>query len=784
MLVGTLLFAANHIVAQEERQPHLITGRVVDGETNQGVSFANIAIKERGTHSVKGGTSSDDNGYFELKSDTSGIYLEISFVGYEPKIIVPGSLNTLKIGDIRLNPASNLLQTVVIEDERSSMEFKLDKRVYNVGKDLSTSGAGINEVLNKVPSVNVNIEGEVSLRGNKGVQILINGKPSVLANEGTNALGTITADMIDRIEVITNPSAKYEAEGTAGIINIVLKKEEKKGLNGSVSINTGVPHNHSAGISINNRSDHLNLFAQAGAGYRSLPRYTQSLNIDKMSSSMVLSDGVEYRNEQFYNIILGSDIYFNDRNILTISGNAALELESQPSETAISIHDLEASSLTQWTRSENTDAINPKYQYEAVYKSQFIGHEDHVLLLTALGSHFGKVQESQFSNLNAANESVFPDQQTETSFDETNYTFSADYTNPINDKFKIEAGSRYVIQDVGNAFTVRNNINGEWITDPGYTNDFTYSQNVLGVYTTAAYEGDTFGIKLGLRVENTDLLTELVNTGQSNHRNFTNLFPSAHVSYKISPTHSVQAGYSRRIYRPRLWDLNPFFNIRNNFNIRSGNPDLLPEFSDSYELQSIHIRDKSSVNLGLFYLKTTNVIERVSMVNNGVNTTMPLNLGVKHAIGFDGNAKLDLSKALSLTANVNANQFQRIASYEGQSVNFSAFRWNTKLTSRMKIKYDIEIELTGQYESAYKTVQGSASDQVYLDAGIRKKLFKRKGVINLSIRDMFASRISEVVADQPNFFTYNKDWRGRFITFGFSYGFGKGEAMEYTGRRH
>jgi len=215
---------------------------------------------------------------------------------------------------------------VLISAEKSTTEFKLDKRVFNVGKDLSSTGASALEVLNNVPSVDVNIEGEVSLRGSTGVQILINGKPSILSDDASNALGTITADMIEKVEVITNPSAKYEAEGTAGIINIILKKNEKKGLNGSLSLNTGTPDNHSIGISLNQRTEKFNLFTQLGTGYRELPRYNKNTNIDKINNTELNSEGTEFRNEHFYNFVLGSDYYINPLNTITLSGSFAYEV--------------------------------------------------------------------------------------------------------------------------------------------------------------------------------------------------------------------------------------------------------------------------------------------------------------------------------------------------------------------------------------------------------------------------------------------------------------------------
>ena len=218
-----------------------------------------------------------------------------------------------------------------MQAERSTTEFQLDKRVFNVGQDLSSTGASALDVLNNVPSVTVNIEGQILLRGTGGVQILINGKPSVLTSDGGNALGTITADMIESIEVMTNPSAKYNAEGTSGIINIVLKKEEKKGVNGSVSLNTGVPNNHSLGFSLNKRTEKFNLFSQIGVGKRTMPEDFETINRNTNTGDEVLSVGDVEKNEKFFNLILGTDYYFNDRNVITVSGNYAFEGEEENS---------------------------------------------------------------------------------------------------------------------------------------------------------------------------------------------------------------------------------------------------------------------------------------------------------------------------------------------------------------------------------------------------------------------------------------------------------------------
>ncbi|MEO0790715.1 MAG: carboxypeptidase-like regulatory domain-containing protein, partial [Bacteroidota bacterium] len=271
------------------------SGRVVDEATQRPIEFATVMMLTTLDDESLGGNTTDLDGRFALTANRSDIYFQVSFLGYETLEIREFEQNgrQVSLGDIALSVKGELLDEVVVEARRSQVTFELDKRVFNVGEDLSSTGASALEVLNNVPSVNVSIEGDISLRGSNGVQILINGKPSVLAADGGNALGTITADMIESIEVITNPSAKYEAEGTAGIINIVLKKDERRGLNGAVSVNTGTPHSHSVGLSLNRRSERFNLFSQLGVGYRELPNETESINRNLVDGSEVSAIGEE-----------------------------------------------------------------------------------------------------------------------------------------------------------------------------------------------------------------------------------------------------------------------------------------------------------------------------------------------------------------------------------------------------------------------------------------------------------------------------------------------------------
>ena len=779
-----LLGLLSHSVLSAQEGSILVKGTILDKESSQPIPFATIMAIDPDSKQMIARTTTEDDGTFSFQSEAPDISLEIRFMGYETQTIsdIPTKNGKADLGTIMLSPSSQVLDEIRVVGEKSTMEFELDKRVFNIGNDISSTGMSALEVLNKVPSVNVDIEGQIRLRGNTGVQILINGKPSVLADERSNALGSLTADMIEKIEVITNPSAKYDAEGTAGILNIVLKKEENRGLNGSITANTGIPDNHSVGLSMNKRTERFNLFTQLGAGYRSIPYDSKAENRDLINHTILYTNGSSYRNEVFYNTTLGTDYHVNESNVITITGNFAYEIEDQPSQTNYKFLDENNQSVSEWYRKETTEATNPKWQYDVQYSKKFDNNDNHLLLFNALGTFFGKDQSSEFTHVILSGPEFNNDQRTNTNFKQADYTFKLDYTNPISDLFVLESGTQYLINDVGNDYSVSNFLDDEWIIDNSLTNLFNYNQKVFSVYGTGAYKGEKWGLKLGLRLENTNLHTLLETTNEQNSQNYTDYFPSVHTSYKLTNNTSLQMGYSRRVFRPRLWDLNPFFNIRDNYNIRVGNPDLRAEYSDSYELSSIFKLGKASLNASIFHLYTTDLVERVTTFADNIQTTMPLNVGTNRATGIEFNGKYVPIDWLTLNGDFNWNYYQRRGEYEGRSFDFTGDRWSGRLMSKFSLPASIDLEITGNFESRYQTVQSDISGSASVDVGIRKKINKGKFIINAGIRDLFDSSIRESTTDQPGYYLFSRAKRRRTFTLGISYGFGKGEAMTYSGR--
>ena len=758
-----------------------ISGVVTDETSTAPVEFCSVVILSTNDSTVIDGALTDSVGYFELNVASYPFLLRLSAIGYETQF-VDVIESTSEVQKIILSREIKEMDEVVVRGETSEMIFKLDKRIFNVGKDLSNSGGSALEVLNNVPSVEVTLEGEIKLRGNEGVQILINGKPSVVAANSGSGLGSITADMIDRIEIITNPSAKYDASGTTGIINIILKKDSKKGLNGAVTLNTGYPNNHSLGVSLNYRSGKVNIFGQFGFGYRTFVSNRFGHNNDLIQLNELSWTGNDEKNEMFANARIGADFYLNKQNTVTIAGDFAYELETEFATWNYELNELQNSTISQFSRNESTSAVNPKWQFDMSHELQFKSHKDRKLNTSFVGSYFGKEKESEFLNEAPSGTMTTPNQHTDSRFSFSNYSIRTDYMHPFNKGMNMELGLKVESDQNANKMDVFQDESGVWELDTAYTNDFDFSINIMGAYVTFSKEWSKLGVKGGVRYEHT--LANIRNQSQEEQSwNYFNFFPSLHVSYKIVDNTSIQLGYSRRIDRPRSWDLNPFISFRDNYNLSVGNPLLQPEFSHVFELTSIHIWEKNSLNLSAYYRYTNDVIEDIYRIENNVSISTLDNIGVSSLVGLELNHKLRMAKWISILTDGNISYFQRSGQYEDQNFDFENYVGSIRTTVKLKFKKGFEAQFSGRYRSPQQNVFFREGQVYYCDLGLRQKILKERGVINLSVRDIFNSRARISSSDQLNFNYYSNSKRGRYIVLGFSYGFGKGETMEYAGQK-
>lgn len=780
-----LLFIVSSSVYSQTKT-YQINGTIADLENHAPLEFSTITLLQQSDSSYIDGAVTNESGHFIILGPIEGSMLRVSYFGYKDLFFSDFSSakiesNTAHLDTIFLGNENAILETVEVRGEQSETIFKLDKRVFNVGKDLSNSGGSAVDVLNNVPSIEVTLEGGIRLRGNSGVQVLINGKPSVLTSDENNALGTIPADMIESVEVITNPSAKYDAEGTTGVINIILKEETKQGFNGSVTLNIGYPNNHSLGFSGNYRSKKVNFFGQVGVGTRRFVSVDTTINSTTYTdyTSTLSSYGTGEKNEDFINVRIGSDFYINDYNTMSLSGHYAYEFEKEYADLEYLL--LNNSDVTSnFSRNETTSANNPKYQYDFHYQKKFKHGKDQVLDFNAVGSFFGKDKTSLFSSELITGDNIGVNQNSINNMKNSNYTYKLDYTHPFNKKWGWEIGGKYEINSNENYSEVYSQNDNVWEFDSLLSGDYGYTLGVLASYTTLAYEGKKFGIKSGLRFEQTNALaTESGSSiGQWNYYNF---FPSIHSSYKASKTLSFQIGYSKRISRPNMFELSPYVRFRDNYNLQTGNAALQPEFSDVIELTAIKNWKKVSFNVAVFQNYTYDVIESIITVQDNLTITSPINVGTSNNKGLEINSKYNLFKWMSMMLDGNLTYYVRQGEYEGTSFDFSSYRWSTKGTFKFKLPADIEIQSSVRYQSSIKYAFTEELGYAYMDAGIRKKFFKGKLIANFSARDVFNSRINRTSVSRSDYTYYTRSQRGRYFVLGISYNFGKGDAMEYSG---
>ena len=789
-----ILFSFSIAWAQGRRtggaqQEVAISGKVIDASSNQALEYATIALLKSIDSTLVTGSVSDAKGAFKLGAAPGKYLLKVQFMGYQTQfkenLVLKAEQAFVNLGTIALSPgAITTLDEVEIRAEKSRMEFSLDKKVFNVGKDLATIGGSAADLLDNIPSLTVDIEGNVSLRGNSGVRLLINGKPSGLT--GTDALQQLQSNMIDRIEIITNPSARYEAEGTAGIINIILKKDRRKGWNGSVDLTGGIPHSHNAALNLNHRREKLNFFGSLGARYRKSPR--QSFEHREIRQNGVLSildqNSNSTRGGISGNFRLGADYFFDQNNILT--GSLVYRLSDDLNTGEIEflsfddLYTLNAVSLRNTEEEEDEESLDYNLSYERKFARKGQKFTMDLVFTTEEES------ESMDAIEQAFDANYFPlsapdlQQRINNSENVTEWVLKSDYVHPVGKDGKFEAGYRGSIRDITNTYLVEE-LNTEtqvWENLTNISNDFAYEEDIHAAYLIYGNKLGKFSYQGGIRAELTHIYTELKQTQERNDRNFTNLFPSVYLNYELEAGNALQVNYSRRVRRPRFWDLNPFFSFNNPLSIRSGNPNLNPEFTHSMEVGHVKYWEKASLSSSIYYRHTDDVITRISRVDeNGVNTSMPENLATRKDLGAEFALTVEPVKWWDFTLSANVYS----GSINGENLGFARqtdfFSYTSRLNSKINIKNVFDVQLMVNYRGAENTPQGQRKSILYTDLGLSKDVMSKKGTFTFRVRDIFNTAwyryetSGEGANPGDTFFIFREgQWRSRRQVYvGFSY---------------
>ena len=718
-----------------------LTGKILNTETESPLEFATITLFNQKDSSMVTGGITDLEGKFELESKPGEYYAVVEFISFKSQTISNITITEVDkakdLGTIKMMSDAAVLNEVEVTAEKSTMQLALDKKVFNVGKDMVNQGGTAVDILDNVPSVTVDVEGNVSLRGSSGVRILVDGRPSGLVGVGgTSGLRNLSANMIEKVEVITNPSSRYEAEGMAGIINIILKKDQKKGLNGSFDLTAGYPDQYGAAINMNYRRKNINFFANYGLRYRSGPgtstRYNEFYKGDTTYITDQYSDRI--RGGWSNSIRLGADYYINPKNIITTSFLYRLGDDDNTSVTRYYNY-LNSLDNPTGVRERRDDEIEDESNLEYVlsYKRTF-KNKDHKLTADIRFQDNTEEEGSDFVN------SYFnPDESPAARFDEIQRSnnkegerqtiIQVDYVQPIGTDGRFELGYRSGIRSIKNDYIVEDFIDSvdAWVPLAGLNNNFLYDENIHALYSQYGNKFGQWSFQVGMRAEYTDVTTELIQTNEINPRDYFNVFPSAFLNYELSPGNSFQASYSRRIRRPRFWDLNPFFTFSDDRNFFSGNPDVNPEFTDSYEIGYVKYWDKASLTSSIFYRHTDDVIERIARANpDGTTTTQPENLLTEDNFGFEFTFSLDATKWWKLDGNVNL--FRSITDGGNLGPDFEADTYTAfgRMTSKMTLFKDIESQVRVNYRAPRETTQGYLQRLLSCRSGFRQRHLKKQ----------------------------------------------------------
>ena len=763
----------------------LVKGKVVDFNSQLPLEYATVTLFEQKDSSMVTGAITDETGGFLLETTFGRYYAQIEFLAYKKVIIDNIALTreepVINLGIIPLEPDSKMLDVVEVRAEKSQMQLSLDKRVFNVGKDLANSGGTAADVLDNVPSVTVDVEGNVELRGSGGVRILVDGKPSGLVGiSNSDGLRQIPANLIDRVEVITNPSARYEAEGMAGIINIVLKKDRSQGFNGSFDLTAGTPDEYGVALNLNYRRDRFNFFTNYGLRYRKGPGTgTQYQEFYLNDTTTFITNQVSNRSRGGLSnsVRFGADYFFSTTSILTTAFNFRYSDDNNFNKIAYQdyLNDLNHPTGITYRTDDETEK-EPNLEYSLTYKKLLDrdGHE-----FTADFRYQDNTEEEN-SDFIEENYDAFGVSKIEADLHQRsgnkeiqkNMIFQTDYVRPFSKEGKFEAGLRAGLRDINNDFKVEQEYgDGNWETLAGLSNDFIYEENIYAAYTSLGNKLDKFKWQVGLRSEYSDVYTELVVDDSINDRQYFNFFPSIFMGYELSEKNSMQVSYSRRIRRPGFWELNPFFTYSDARNFWSGNPNLNPEFTDSYEVGYLRYFDKGSLTSSVFYRHTKDVVERIRTQTSDTSSfTQPVNLATQNDYGLEFTFSYDPFKFWRL--NGNANFFRSVTEGEYQEQVFDAdtYTWFGRLSSRLTIKKNLDFQVNFNYRAPRKTTQGESKALWHIDPALSMDVLNGNGTLTLSVRDVFNTRRRRYITEGDNFYTEGDwQWRARQTTLTFSY---------------
>ncbi|WP_121666655.1 TonB-dependent receptor domain-containing protein [Mesonia aquimarina] len=794
-LVFFLLFIPLLVFSQDS---YTVKGSVVDKDAGIPLEYATITFKDTaGNYDDQGGvTDFDGNFNVEVKEGTYNILVE--YISFEPKTFKNKTVNSnTNLGKISLGISADNLNEVVVTAETTQVDVRLDKKIYNIGKDLTTQGATVSDALSNVPSVTVDIEGGISLRGNENVRILINGKPSAMAGFGdTNVFQQLPADAIERVEVITSPSARYDAEGSAGILNIILKKEKTLGFNGSVSANLGFPANSQISTNLNLRTDNYNIFTTIGNYYRKSPGNAFFDNDYNTGNFDRIIEDREYdRNYTGFNANVGMEYFLNDQSSITAS--IFTRFGDDKDVTSNNTSRFNNNSLDSRTFREQIEKEKDEsYQASVNYINRF-NDEGHELTADVQYSYDNEDKPTSIEeNLTFPSSSLIARENIFEIETQNEFLIQADYVLPMGEA-QFEAGYRGNFEEEITDYTLDtlDISTGNFNTDLTLSNKFTYTENVNAFYSQYGNKLGDFSFLLGLRLEHTQLKGEVetllpensledilgVDFDTNFNKNYLGLFPTVNLIYELQEDENITLGYNRRINRPRGWYINPFPSRSSRTNVFQGNPDLDPAFSNQFDLGYLRKWEKLTLTGSVYYQRETGSFERVQLDPDDSNVTadgipivrtIPINLATEERFG--GEIGTIYNPADWLRLNASFNFFRSVTEGEFQDVDYGNENtsWFGRFSGKVTLPGQIDWQTNTFYRGPRQSAQTETEGIFSMNLAFSKEVIPDNLTASFNISDVFNSRKRNSLTVTDNVTTDSEfQWRERQFTVSLIYRF-------------
>jgi outer membrane receptor protein involved in Fe transport len=800
LLFSFFLLFSSIIFSQKtgKQDDGLITGKIIDATTSKPLDYVSFRLFKANESKVISGIYTDKSGKINLENVSFGTFYAVcSFSGYEndtiKDIILSLNSKVYNLGTIKLNPSATNLKEFEVVGNMDVLKAGIDKKIYNVGEDLSVKGGTANDILTRLPSVELDQEGKISLRGEGTVTVLIDGRPSSISGgNGKTLLDALPAGSIERIEIVTNPSAKYDPDGNSGIINIVLKKNKLKGFNGLVSTNlaSGNIRNGNvaeSNLSLSYRNGAVNIYGIYSyrylEGYRNNDSYINQTNAD--GSRFILN---QYRTGTDLNaghtFRTGADFNLKDRQTLGISATGSIGVRDRTGDLWNSVYDTLNNRTNLWERTSYDPSQQQNLDFNANYRYDFKKDRGNLVIdaTQSLGKEGiqGYYQENYFEpdsvpsvGINSLKQQLFNKEKNNIT------TLQADLTYLFPKiSARMETGLKTILRDqqVDTESESFDYMSNQFIQDTLANFLYQYKERIFSAYGVFGQQLGKFKYQGGIRLEQAYQLPNLVSEGINiNNPPYFNIFPSAHIRYEIVPKSEFSLSYSKRITRPASADMNPFTNYSDPFNLRRGNPYLKPEYTDSYDFGFIHDRKKYSVTSSVYYRNSKGVISRVKeYYENNTSAVTFMNIAETHSLGSDVVVNVKPNSWWKASLSWNGNYIWYVTNQESLP-NRQGYFHNFKFNSSIEFwKKTASLQVSVTYNGKRVTVQGIAQRQGPTDIAFEKRLANGKWTLGARVSDVFNVQGFYFKVDRPTVEqTSNFKWMTRRFYFSASYKFGK-----------